>query len=326
MTIKRAGAFVVGAFLLSTVPVLGRAQLPAGGVDVPAGMWSPPVALIVGSPDASGALASALKLNGVASLAVRPDSGKPDEERIRLLADRLMALRNDPRFPTVVVIGQGASARDAAIVARVARADGFIAVSPQDAETELGRLVVDVFKATDAAAAAKDIADFARNVPALGRRGTRERRPDTERRSPRTLVLATVGGTLVGIEYGQPQRRERTIWGVLVPWNREWMPGADESTTMTTTAVMQVGDLTVPAGDHSFYFMPRQDRSQLLISRDVGQFHIVFDRSLVIGAVDMTLARRTDHLEGLTFAIDAGLLKLAWDDREYSASIAAIHQ
>src|SRR5262249_54068213 len=157
------------------------------------------------------------------------------------------ALRNESRFPTIVVIGQGASAADAAIAARVARADGFIAVSADSAAAEIGRLVVDVYKTTDAVAAAKDIADFSRNVPALGRRGTRERRPDTPRRSPRTLMLATLGDTLVGIEYGQPQRRGRDIWGVLVPWNREWMPGADESTTLTTDVAMKVGEFTVPA-------------------------------------------------------------------------------
>ena len=111
-----------------------------------------------------------------------------------------------------------------------------------------------------------------------------------------------------------------------MPSFREWMPGADETTTMTTSADMKVGGVTVPAGDHTFYFSFREDGSQLLISRDVGQFHTApVIRSMVIGTVDMTLARRTDRLEGLTFTIeprgDGGVLKMAWDDREYTAQL-----
>jgi hypothetical protein len=46
------------------------------------------------------------------------------------------------------------------------------------------------------------------------------------------------------------------------------------------------------------------------------------------GRADMTLTRRTDRAEGLKFVLDPGetgglLLKLVWDDREYSVPIAA---
>ena len=65
---------------------------------------------------------------------------------------------------------------------------------------------------------------------------------------------------------------------------------------------------------------------QLIISRDVGQFHTVKDESLFLGRVDMTAATRTSSVEGLTFAIEgrgtSGTLKLMWDTREYSVPSA----
>jgi pimeloyl-ACP methyl ester carboxylesterase len=66
-------------------------------------------------------------------------------------------------------------------------------------------------------------------------RGVRPpRHPETTRRSPRTVVTAVIGGARLAIEYGQPAKRGRDIWGALVPYGRWWMPGADETTTITT--------------------------------------------------------------------------------------------
>ena len=66
-----------------------------------------------------------------------------------------------------------------------------------------------------------------------------------------------------------------------------------------------------------------------LISRDVGQFHTVYDSSLVIGRADMTLQTKSDPTEGLTFAIhpaadgQSATLTLSWDHREYRVALTA---
>ena len=54
--------------------------------------------------------------------------------------------------------------------------------------------------------------------------------------SPRGTVEAHVDGASISMEYGRPYKRGRVIWGSLVPWNHWWMPGSDESTTITTDA------------------------------------------------------------------------------------------
>jgi hypothetical protein len=141
-------------------------------------------------------------------------------------------------------------------------------------------------------------------------------------------VLSTIGQVRIGIEWGQPQKRGREIWGSLVRWNEVWMPGADEATTVTTNAPIQIGSLSVPAGDHTLYLFPGAERTLLIISNDVGQFHTVHDQARELGRVELTAAPRADSVEGLTFAISAdprgsaGVLTIAWDTREYSVPIA----
>jgi hypothetical protein len=301
------------------------AGVPAPGIlRVPAGSSRPPVVCLVSGSDVSD-LASALMAEGVASL--RFATTAIDAEK---LVQWISWLRNDDRFPTVSVLGEGAAMFPAVVAARAARADGVITRGKTDAaSTELARLAAKTATAESGSAAgdAGQIAAFVRSVPALGRRGSREERGSTPRRSLRHTVLASVGAVRIGIEWGQPLKRGREIWGALVPWNRVWMPGADESTALTTDGPIAIGSLQVPAGDHTFYTRPAADRFQLLVSSDVGQFHTVYEASLVIGTADMTLTTRSDVVEGLTFAVvprDGGAtLSLTWDTREYSVALSA---
>ena len=291
-----------------------------GTMTVP-GQSRPPMVCLVAAADA-GALAAALAGEGIATLRV---AGNED-----VIAQWITWLRNDPRFPTVTLFAEGSSLDAAVVAARAARADGVI--TRGDASTaaaEIARLVAKT-GSTSAGSVSGDaaaVAAFARTVPALGRRGTSAARPPAARRSPRRTILTMVGGVRVGIEWGQPQKRGREIWGNLVRWNEDWMPGADEATILTTNAPIQIGSIAVPAGDHSIYALPGPERFELIISKDVGQFHTVHETSLYLGRTELTLRSRTDLVEGLTFAIEpqgsGATFKLIWDAREYVAPVSA---
>ena len=260
--------------------------------------------------------AAALASEGVASL--RIDAPDSEETAARWIA----LLRNDARFPTVTVFGEGTTVNAAVVGARAARADGVVTRGATTAaDAEIARLVAAKTTVSSGLTAgdAASIAAFVRTVPVLGRRGTSAARPTATRRSPRQVVLSSVGTVRIGIEWGQPQKRGREISGSLVRWNEVWMPGADESTTVTTNAPVRIGSLSVPAGDHTLYLLPDQNRALLIISNDVGQFHTVHDAGRELGRVELTAASRPDSLEGLTFSIDpqgpSGLLKIAWDTK-----------
>ena len=330
---------VLGAALVAAIAIGSRAPVraqtggdqsvtlenvegrPPGTLRVPATPARPPVVLLMtGSAADSGALAAALSADGIASL--RPDGNMVTTEAT---AQWIALLRNDVRFPTVTVFAEGVPLSAAVIAARAARADGVITRGDTTrAAAEIARLVPKAGTATDTAS----IAAFARTVPVLGRRGApTSARPTTARRSPRQVAIGSVGSVRVAIEWGAPQMRARAVWGGLVPWNAIWMPGADEATTLTTDGPLTIGTLDVPAGDYTLYTFPAADRVQLIVSRDVGQFHTVKDESLFLGRVDMTAGTTPGSVEGLTFAIEgrgsSGTLKLMWDTREYSTSIAA---
>lgn len=294
----------------------------AGLLRQPATVARPPVILLVSTEDTQE-LARAMAADGVAS--VRLDSTQGDEHTT---AQWIALLRNDPRFPTVTVLGDGAVLNHAVIAARAARADGVVVRGAEDAAApEIARLAARKLTVSPGTAAdeANKIAAFVRAVPALGRRGTTAARPATPRRSPRRVLLTMLGTVRAGLEWGQPQKRGREIWGTLVKWNEIWMPGADEATTLTTNGPLMIGSLEVPAGDYTLYLVPGEDRFQLVISRDVGQWHTVHDAARELGRLEMTAGSRPDSVEGLTFSIEpqvpGGVFSLSWDTRVYSVGI-----
>jgi predicted alpha/beta hydrolase len=149
------------------------------------------------------------------------------------------------------------------------------------------------------------------------------RHPETTRLSPRAVVTGVVDGARIAIEYGQLSKRSRAIWGALVPYGRWWMPGADETTAITTNAELRFGSVVVPAGDYSLYAEPGDPVFTLIINRQIFQFHTQYRPDQDVGRVPMTQTRLDSPVERLTFAIESrpggGVLKLRWDDREFAA-------
>ena len=148
-------------------------------------------------------------------------------------------------------------------------------------------------------------------------------------KSPRTTSTGVVDGVEISIEYGAPSKRGRAIWGGLLRWHEWWMPGADTATSITTTAPLLVGDLLVPAGAHTIYAIPGEEKFLLTINSRTGQFHTVYSPERDLGRVPMTLKMLAEPVEKMTFAIEpnaagaGGHLKLIWDDREYSVAVNA---
>ena len=153
------------------------------------------------------------------------------------------------------------------------------------------------------------------------------RRPTVERRSLRDVTMAEVDGVRLAVEYGRPSKRGRAIWGALVPFGRWWMPGADEASTLTTSGPLRLGNLLVPAGDHTIYTVPADEGFTLIINRQTWQFHTVYDPSRDLGRVPMTRTMLAgEPVEQLTYVITprpggGGTFALSWDDRQYAVEL-----
>jgi hypothetical protein len=145
--------------------------------------------------------------------------------------------------------------------------------------------------------------------------------------SPRGTASGAVGAAKIDISYGRPSKRGRQIWGgplLNVPSEQVWRLGANEATTMKTSAPITIGNVSVPAGEHTLFFAhPASGNAQLIINKQTGQWGTDYDAKQDLGRADLKMEKLSTPVEQLTISIEGNALRIAWDDRAYSAPISA---
>lgn len=92
------------------------------------------------------------------------------------------------------------------------------------------------------------------------------------RMSPTMISSMTVDGAYIKVVYGMPQKRDRDIFGVLVPFNQVWRTGADEATEITFTKDMIFGGVEVPAGHYALFSIPTETEWTIILNNGLGQW------------------------------------------------------
>lgn len=139
--------------------------------------------------------------------------------------------------------------------------------------------------------------------------------------SGRGTAETTVDGAEITVDYGVPAKRGREIFGALVPWGEVWRTGANRATHFTTSQTLQMGDLTVPAGEYTLFTIPEPDGGTLIINEQTGQGGTSYDEAQDLGRVDMTTETLSQTVEDFTIQVedtdDGGALRLMWDQTAF---------
>lgn len=90
------------------------------------------------------------------------------------------------------------------------------------------------------------------------------------RPSPLAITSVRYQDTYIKITYSQPQKKNREIFGELVPFGKVWRTGANEATEMTTTRPIQIAGFQLPPGTYSLFSIPDKDKWTIIINSDVG--------------------------------------------------------
>jgi hypothetical protein len=141
--------------------------------------------------------------------------------------------------------------------------------------------------------------------------------------------------------YGQPFTKHprtgeaRKVWGGLVPVGKVWRTGSDEATLLITQQPIELGGATIPAGAHTLWTHLAEDGSaKLAINKQIGQWgapgnqdiKTIYDQANDVARVDLKQEALSPALDQFTITIErnpagsGGVLKLKWDDRQYSVA------
>jgi len=145
--------------------------------------------------------------------------------------------------------------------------------------------------------------------------------------SPHETVNATVGDAKITIVYGRPYTKDpksgekRKIWGGLVPYGKVWRMGADEATILTTDKNISIGGTAIAAGTYSLYLWPEEGSAKLIVNKQTGQWGTKYDEKQDLVRIDLKKSAAEKPADQFTIAVDNGMLKLMWEDTQYSAAI-----
>jgi Protein of unknown function (DUF2911) len=90
------------------------------------------------------------------------------------------------------------------------------------------------------------------------------------RPSPLAISSARYKDTYLKITYSQPHKKERVIFGKLVPYGEVWRTGANEATEITITRDILINNITLKAGSYSLFTIPEKDSWTIIINHDLG--------------------------------------------------------
>jgi hypothetical protein len=131
---------------------------------------------------------------------------------------------------------------------------------------------------------------------------------------------ATAEGKNVKVTYGQPSKRDRVIFGGLVPYGKVWRTGANEATEITFSKNVTIDKKEVKAGTYTLFTIPNKDKWTIILNSQLKQWGAFgYDK---IKGDDVLHAdvpvRKNSQQEKLTYSFKDNakgtLLTIAWDD------------
>ena len=77
------------------------------------------------------------------------------------------------------------------------------------------------------------------------------------RLSPKDTAKIELNDLTLKVTYNRPSKREREIFGALVPYDKVWRTGANEATTFECNEDLKVKGMHLPKGTYTLWTVPR---------------------------------------------------------------------
>lgn len=138
---------------------------------------------------------------------------------------------------------------------------------------------------------------------------------------------ATAEGKNVKVNYGQPSKRGRVIFGDLVPYGKVWRTGANEATEIYFEKDVVIDKKEIKAGTYSLFTIPKKDTWIIILNPSLGQWgSYEYEKIKTKDVVNVEVpVKKIPTQEKLTFSFKdfkgGTVLSIAWDDTEVELPI-----
>ena len=120
----------------------------------------------------------------------------------------------------------------------------------------------------------------------------------------------------IKITYGQPSKRGRIIFGVLVPHDSVWRTGANEATEITFKHDAIFGGKKVKAGTYTLFTIPSKEYWEVILNKQLGQWgayeYEKYRRRNVL-RTKVPVYELEEELEKFTITVKKAAVSFEWD-------------
>lgn len=137
----------------------------------------------------------------------------------------------------------------------------------------------------------------------------------------RKFAPKLIGDTpaLVRITYSRPAKKEREIFGKLIPYNEVWRTGANESTEIKFFKDVIIQGKKVKAGTYSLFTVPNANEWLIIINSDVDFWGAYsYNQANDILRVTVPVKNSVEVIENFSIQLSKvnsseAVVRLAWD-------------
>lgn len=147
----------------------------------------------------------------------------------------------------------------------------------------------------------------------------------TKSKSPAATAKFDQNGLVVQVDYCQPYKKGRVVFGQLVPYGKVWRTGANEATIFDTKQDIKIADKPLKAGKYTLWTIPNPDKWTIIINGQTGQWGTMYDESKDVMRVEVPAGKITETVEQFTidFAPEMGgsNMILRWENTEVKVPV-----
>ncbi len=143
------------------------------------------------------------------------------------------------------------------------------------------------------------------------------------RLSPKDSAKISLNDLDLKVEYNRPSKREREIFGALVPFDKVWRTGANEATTFSCNKDLIVDGMLLKKGKYTIWTVPMDSTWKVMFNSKQYEWgvnekmEVMWDPNYDVIEIEVPTKQLDETVEEFTIAFDntTGSLKLAmaWD-------------
>ena len=151
------------------------------------------------------------------------------------------------------------------------------------------------------------------------------------RLSPKDTVEFKLNDLKLEVFYNRPSKKERAIFGALVPFNQVWRTGANEATTFETNQMLEVNGMPLPKGKYTLWTVPKDTAWTVIFNSKQYSWGVdnemkpLWDPNYDVLNIDIPVQKLNVTVEQFTIAFDNStdnlFLTMAWDDTKIAVPL-----